>query len=109
MGSGRRTGSEDSVTMAKGRAKPRRRLDGALKARVAIAAIKGDKTTAEICSQHGVHSTQVSKWKKQALSELPKVFGLKSRDESSAEELVERLYQQIGMLTMELDWLKKRL
>lgn len=94
---------------SKSRAKARRRLDGALKARVAIAAVKGDKTTAEICSQHGVHSTQVSKWKKQLLSELPKLFGSKTRGEASSEELVDKLYQQIGQLTMELDWLKKRL
>jgi len=93
---------------SRGRAKPRR-LDGSLKARVAIAALRGDKTTAEICSQHGVHSTQVSKWKKQALGELPKIFGSKTRGEASAEDLVDTLYQQIGRLTMELDWLKKRL
>ena len=87
----------------------RRKLDGAAKARVAVAAIKGDTTTAEICSKYGVHSSQVSKWKKMALDELPRILGARSRQVSENERLVSELYQEIGRLTMELDWLKKKL
>jgi transposase-like protein len=100
-------GSEGSVAIsARGRGKP---LSGALKARVAIAAIKGDKTAAEICSQHGVHSSQVSKWKKHVLDELPHILCSKSRRDADNTDLVAKLYQEIGRLTVELDWLKKRL
>jgi transposase-like protein len=87
----------------------RRRLDGATKARIVVATIKGDKTAAEICSQYGVHSSQVSRWKKTALDELPHILGSRSRKRSENERLVDELYQEIGRLTMELDWLKKRL
>ncbi len=94
------------ATRSRGRGKP---LSGALKARVALAAIKGDKTSAEICSQHGVHASQVSKWKTHVLDELPHILSSKTRRDADSSDLVAKLYEEIGRLTVELDWLKKRL
>ncbi len=86
----------------------RKRHDASLKTRVALEAIKGERTIAEISSETGIHPNQISKWKKQALEELPDIFsqGRKHRDQSS-EELESELYKQIGQLKVELDWLKK--
>lgn len=79
-----------------------------LKAKVAIAAIKGQKTTNEIASEFGVHVSQVNRWKKQALDTLPDCFGdgqEKTHKDMEAER--DQLYRQIGKLQVEMDWLKK--
>lgn len=89
--------------------KARQRYDGAFKARVALEAIKGDKTLAEITSRYKVHSSQILKWKKQVLTELPKILSdRRSQQEQDNRKLEEELYKQIGQLTVELDWLKKK-
>jgi len=76
---------------------------------VAVEAIKGARMVNEIASAYGVHPNQVTDWKRQALAELPQVFaGHRARDEKAEEELREQLYQQIGQLKVELDWLKKK-
>jgi transposase len=84
----------------------KRRVFGAsFKAKVAC---RGDKTTAELASQFGVHAGQVTAWKKQLLEQASELFedGRRSRREDrSADE--EALYAQIGRLKMELEWLKK--
>ena len=87
----------------------RKRYDAAFKARVALEAIKGERTISELSSETGVHPNQISKWKKQTLEELPDIFsqGRKKREQSS-EELESELYKQIGQLKVELDWLKKK-
>ena len=87
-----------------------RKFESAFKARVALEAIKGQKTMAELASVFGVHGTQIATWKKQALSELPGIFSgsRPSRDPAADEALVAMLYQQIGQLKVELDWLKKK-
>ena len=80
-----------------------------LKAQVVIAAIKGQHTANEIASMYGVHATQIGIWKKKALEELAQVFS--SRRSSAVreqEDLTAALYQQIGQLKVELDWLKKK-
>jgi len=80
-----------------------------LKARVAIEAIKGHKTTAQIAQMFGVHPTLVGGWKKQALAGLPEVFGNghdRLRQQADAEK--DELFKQIGQLKVELDFLKKR-
>ena len=87
----------------------RKRYDGSFKARVALEAIRGDRTVAEIAAAYGVHPNQISKWKKQALDELPKIFsGRYEKTEALGKELTDQLYQQIGRLKVELDWLKKK-
>jgi transposase len=87
----------------------RRVLGAAFKAKVALAAVRGDKTTAQLASQFSVHTSQVTAWKKQLLEQSPELFEdgrRKSRDETAADE--EELYEQIGRLKMEVEWLKKK-
>lgn len=87
----------------------RKRYDGSFKARVALEAIKGERTMAELAAVYGVHPNQISKWKKQALEELPRVFsGRYGKKEAQGKELIDHLYQEIGRLKVELDWLKKK-
>jgi putative transposase len=87
----------------------RKRYDAAFKARVALEAIRGERTIAEIVSESGMHPNQISKWKKQALEELPEIFsGARGKRDQSTEELESELYKQIGQLKVELDWLKKK-
>jgi len=79
------------------------------KTKVALAAIKGDKTINEIASVYGVHPNQVMNWKRQAVEALPEFFSSKRVRVTQEEEQVKaNLYQQIGQLKVELDWLKKK-
>jgi len=82
----------------------------AFKAKVALEAIKEQKTIAELSSMYSVHATQITKWKKQALDILALGFGAgqKQRDKDD-RELVQELYQQIGRLKVEVDFLKKKM
>ena len=79
------------------------------KAKIALEALKGDLTIAQITSKYGVHATQISSWKKQALESM--VLGFKDKRKGkgpSEDNLVSELYQQIGQLTVQRDWLKKK-
>ena len=86
----------------------RRVFGAAFKAKVALAAVRGDKTTAQLASEFGVHASQVTAWKKQLLEQAAGLFedGRTRRDESSANE--QELFEQIGRLKMEVEWLKKK-
>ncbi len=87
----------------------RKRYDGTFKARVAIEAIKGQRTLNEIASAYQIHPHQVTHWKKQALQQLSEVFSNgRARAEMEDEELKNQLYQEIGRLKIELEWLKKK-
>jgi transposase-like protein len=87
----------------------RRKFSSEFKSKVALAALKGDRTLAELASQFQVHPHQVMAWKKQALAVLPEVFSRKrDLDEARRSALLEELYGQIGRLKVELDWLKKK-
>ena len=89
--------------------KQRNHYSAEFKAKVALAAIKGQQTINEIASIYAVHPNQVMHWKKQALEALPETFSLRTkRAAHEDEQLKERLYQQIGQLKVELDWLKKK-
>ena len=74
-----------------------------------LAAVKGDKTISELASLHGVHPTMIHAWKKQLVENAEEVFqtGTKSCG-AEHEALQAQLYEQIGRLNMELDWLKKK-
>lgn len=87
----------------------RRRHSSEFKAKVALEALKGQKTLNELASEYGVHPVQIAQWKRQAQEGLTGVFEhAPSRRERAQEELVEQLYQQIGQLKVELDWLQKK-
>lgn len=91
-------------------ARKRRVFGSAFKAKVALAAVRGDRTSAQLAQDFKVHVNQISSWKAKLLSEAPELFedrrGRNSRDpdEPSSDDL----YQQIGRLKMELEWLKKK-
>ena len=80
------------------------------KAKVALEAVKGRMTINEIAKEFQIHSNQISKWKKQFLESLPGIFdnSRPGRSGEADEELTDQLYQQIGRLKVELDWLKKK-
>ena len=87
----------------------RKRFQASFKAKVALAAIKGDRTASELMSAFGVHATQINAWKKQLLDGAAEVFADgRKREEVDHESREAELYQQIGKLQMELDWLKKK-
>ncbi len=74
----------------------RKKYDAALKARIALEAVKGDKTIREISSEYGIHSSQIMKWKKQLLEELPSIFSDKrAKTEKEREDLEAESYCQI--------------
>jgi transposase-like protein len=87
----------------------RRNHGAAFKSKVALAAVRGDKTIAELAGEYEVHPNQITQWKKQLLDSLPEVFSRRRKNQRhDQEELTSQLYQQIGQLKVELDWLKKK-
>ena len=87
----------------------RRSFSAEMKSRIALEAIKGQKTIQEIASHYGVHPNQVTNWKKQAVEGAASLFvDRRTHGGSDEEDLKAELYQQIGKLQVELDWLKKK-
>lgn len=87
----------------------RRSFSAAFKSKVALAAIRGDKTTAELAAKFAVHTSQVTSWKKQLLEGVPGLFEDGRKRPSDAGSVGEEaLYEQIGRLKMEVEWLKKK-
>jgi transposase-like protein len=87
----------------------RKQYDGNFKARIVLEALRERNTIAELASHFGVHPTVITKWKRQAVVTLPELFSDKREHERQDQKaLQEDLYRQIGQLTMELDWLKKK-
>jgi len=79
------------------------------KAKIAMEAIKGQRTINEIASHYGLHPNLVNLWRRQAIDHIPEAFSAKrDREVEREEELRSRLYQEIGQLKVELDWLKKK-
>jgi transposase-like protein len=91
-------------------ARKRKLHESGFKAKVAMAAVKDVETIQEIASRFGVHPSQVHQWKKQLLEGAAGVFsGGNGREKHVDQEvLVGKLYEQIGRLQVELDWLKKK-
>lgn len=89
-------------------ARKKRGFSREFKARVALEALQEQRTLAELASKHNVHPSQVTRWKKEARLALPEVFGTAKPDDGAQEQLIAQLYEKIGRLRMELDWLKKK-
>jgi putative transposase len=89
---------------------PRRRHSSAFKAQVALEAVKGQKTLNELANAFGVHPVQIAQWKRPMLDASADIFesGSAGRREREQEQLVERLYQEIGQLKVEVDWLRRK-
>jgi len=87
----------------------RRNHDAAFKARVALEALKGEKTIAQLSSEFGVHTNQIRQWWQHLLTDLPTLFSdRRKKQETQDEELLAELYRKIGQLNVELEWLKKK-
>lgn len=87
----------------------RRTYDDQFKARVALEAIKGEKTLSEIASHFEVHPNQITQWKKQLLKNVPSLFSRKKDPETEElKKLLEELYKKIGQQNIELEFLKKK-
>ena len=90
-------------------ARKRKSHTAAVKAQVALAAVKGDKTVSELARLHGVHPTLIHAWKKQLLEGAEELFQNGAKSSSAEHEALQsQLYEQIGRLKTELDWLKKK-
>jgi putative transposase len=87
----------------------RKNHSAAFKGKVALEALKGEKTISELSSEYGVHSNQIGQWRKRLLDEIPGIFSdRRKKKEKKSEELTSELYRQIGQLKVEVDWLKKK-
>ena len=87
----------------------RKRHNAEFKTKVALAAIRQEKTINELTSQYGVHSTQIHNWKKQALSIIPQAFSRQTaREQQDHQSQIDELHRQLGQVIAERDWLKKK-
>jgi putative transposase len=88
----------------------RKQYTAAFKAQVALAALKGDKTVNELASLYGVHPTLIHDWKRQLLAGAEQVFANGGHTDTAADAEAQKaeLFEQIGRLKMELEWLKKK-
>ena len=88
----------------------RRRFSNELKAKVALAALKGDKTMAELSGEFGVHANMITRWKNEAKEGLSGVFAGDEREKiREIKEKNEELYKTIGRLQVENEWMRKNL
>ena len=88
----------------------RRTFDSDFKAKVALAALKGDKTVAELCSQYEVHANLITRWVREAKEGLPSVFAGSDREEiRDIKAKNEELFTTIGKIQVENEWLRKKL
>ena len=89
--------------------KKRRQHSPELKAKVALEALKGIEPVHAIAARHRLHPVQVSQWKKELAERLPEVFGRKPEFDAAASlDREKELFEEIGRLKMELEWLKKK-
>ena len=87
----------------------RQQYSAECKARVALEALKGLKTINEVASTYGMHPTQIAHWKHRLQQEMPELFSARrAKREQDHEAFQAQLYQQIGQLKVELDWVKKK-
>ena len=88
-------------------AKKRRTFTREFKAKVALEALKEQLTLSQIAKKYDLHPNQVSAWKSQAKEDLLEIFGTGNENDDQ-EELISTLYEKIGRLEIELDWLEKK-
>jgi len=87
----------------------RKTFSNDFKAKVAIEAVKGHITISELASEYGIHPTQINSWKKQLLTSASGLFGgTAEKTQESFDQERSGLYEQIGKLQVQLDWLKKK-
>jgi transposase len=87
----------------------RKRFSARFKAKVTLEALKERQTLNELSSKFGVHTNQISQWKKQAITDLESLFSAsREKKEKEHQYLESELYRQIGQLKVEIDWLKKK-
>ena len=87
----------------------KKKFTAAFKSKVAIEAVKGNKTINELASEFEIHPTQVKAWKQQLIEESQEIFSCKKdRKEEIVIQERDRLYAQVGRLAVELEWLKKK-
>lgn len=89
----------------------RKRYSPELKTQIVLAALREEKTLAQLAAEHQVHPNQISAWKAAALQGLPGVFSRENKaqaDKQAHEQQLEELYAQIGKLTTQVAWLKKK-
>ena len=90
----------------------RKHFSASQKAQIALEILKEEKTVTQIASEYGVHPNVLYRWKKQALDNLPKLFEDENKGErdrqAEHERQVNELYSEIGRLTTQLSWLKKK-
>jgi transposase len=89
--------------------RPRRNHSAAFKARVALEAIKGEKTLAQLAAQYDVHPNQVTSWKTELLEKATEIFGKSATEASADRQRIQELHAKIGELTIERDFLGKAL
>ena len=87
--------------------KKRRNHSATFRAKVALDALKGDKTLSELASHYELHATQIQQWKKQLLEGSKDVFGASEKERKHVESEIKELHAKIGQLTMERDFLAK--
>ena len=89
--------------------KQRKQYTGAFKAKIALEAIKGQRTVQELAVGYGVHPNQITNWKKHLIASASDIFsGARERRDLTEELEKDELYRQIGKLQVELDWLQKK-
>jgi putative transposase len=87
----------------------RRKYSSEFKAKVVLEVLKEQETLSEIAGRHGIHPTQIAKWKRTFLEKSPEIFSEPGNDEAKKRASQEDdLYKKIGQLQVELDWLKKK-
>jgi len=87
----------------------RKQFSADFKAKVALAALKEQKTIAELSSEFSVHPSQVSTWRNQLKEQMASVFGhTESKSLQEKDNLIDQLYKNIGKLQVEVDWFKKK-
>ena len=88
----------------------RKQFEPAIKARIALEALKGEKATAQLSSEYGVHPTQIGQWKQEFIRRSAELFAKPNNSPiKQQEELTDMLHKTIGELTMENNWLKIKL